>query len=140
MGWVVPDILQESEKVTDFYFDDVAQTEMTTWTKGRVALVGDACGCVSLVAGQGSSLAMAGAYSLARCLGESKSNIKGALAEYNALMVPQVTKIQKSARKFASFFFPESKWKLMIRDITMRASVMPIIRNFMKFKSIRVPK
>ncbi|MFD1863224.1 FAD-dependent monooxygenase [Planococcus chinensis] len=140
MGWVVPGLLQESEKATDFYFDDVAQTEMPTWTKGRVALVGDACGCVSVVAGQGSSLAMAGAYTLARSLGESKNDIKKALSEYDSLMVPQVTKIQKSARQFASFFLPESKWKLMFRDITMRASVMPIIRNFLKFKSIRVPK
>jgi 2-polyprenyl-6-methoxyphenol hydroxylase-like FAD-dependent oxidoreductase len=140
MKWVIPDILKESETVTDFYFDDVAQVEMPSWTKGRVALVGDACGCVSLVAGQGSSLAMAGAYTLARCLSESKNNIKEALSEYDALMVPQVTRIQRSARQFASYFFPESKWKLMIRDVTMRASVIPIVRNFVKFKSIKLPK
>ncbi|WP_433747429.1 FAD-dependent monooxygenase [Falsibacillus pallidus] len=139
MGWVIPDVLQEGETSTDFYFDEVAQVEMQAWTKGRVALVGDACGCVSLVAGQGSSLAMAGAYTLARCL-DREGNISDALSEYNALMVPQVTKIQQSARKFASYFFPESQWKLFLRDVTMRASVIPGIRNFMKFKSIRVPK
>ena len=35
------------------------------WSRGRVALVGDAAYCVSLLAGQGSALAMTGAYVLA---------------------------------------------------------------------------
>lgn len=140
MGWVIPNILREGESVADLYFDNVAQVEMSQWAKGRVALVGDACGCVSLVAGQGSSLAMAEAYTLARCLAEHKSDMRLALEDYEILMVPQVTKIQRSARQFASYFFPDTKWKLVIRDITMRASVVPVIRKFIKFKSVRLPK
>ncbi|RLQ92293.1 FAD-dependent monooxygenase [Falsibacillus albus] len=140
MGWVIPDTLQKGELADDFYFDDVAQVEMEKWTKGRVALVGDACGCVSLVAGQGASLAMAEAYTLAHCFAESKGNIEKALSDYDTMMIPQVAKVQRSARKFADYFLPETKWKLMIRDVTMRASVLPVIRNFAKFKSVRLPK
>jgi 2-polyprenyl-6-methoxyphenol hydroxylase-like FAD-dependent oxidoreductase len=48
-----------------FYFDSVSQIRMPSWTRGRVALVGDAAACPSLLAGQGSALAMVEAYVLA---------------------------------------------------------------------------
>lgn len=139
IGWLVPDLLQESETADDFYFDDVAQVEMAKWSKGRVALVGDACGCVSLVAGQGASLAMAGAYTLARCLASPGSNLQAALSHYNDIMVPQVTKVQHSARKFAGYFLPDAHWKIIVRDLSMRLSVLPVVRKFIRFKSIRLP-
>ena len=49
----------------DLYFDRVSQIKMPAWSRGRVALVGDAAFCVSLMAGQGSALSMAAAYVLA---------------------------------------------------------------------------
>ena len=47
------------------YYDLVAQVEMEQWSRGRVALIGDACCAVSLLAGQGASVAMGAAYVLA---------------------------------------------------------------------------
>ena len=44
---------------TDLYFDRVSQIVMPSQTKGRVALIGDACACPSLLAGEGSAMAMA---------------------------------------------------------------------------------
>ncbi|WP_028782247.1 FAD-dependent monooxygenase [Thalassobacillus devorans] len=140
MEWVVPDVLREANNASDFYYDDVSQVEMSRWVKGRIALVGDACQCVSLVAGQGASLAMAGAYTLAYCLRKSKGNLIRGLADYEEIMVPQVTKVQSSARKFASFYFPETRSQLYVRDLIMRVSVLPVIRNFINFKSIRIPR
>ena len=140
MGWVVPDVLKEANNASDFYYDDVSQVEMSRWVKGRIVLVGDACQCVSLVAGQGASLAMAGPYTLARCLEKSNGNLSRGSADYEEIMVPQVTKVQSSARKFASFYFPETRWQLFFRDLIMRASVVPVLRNFIKFKSVRIPK
>jgi hypothetical protein len=49
------------ESAPDFYFDSVSQIEMARWSQGRITLVGDACGCPSLLSGKGSTLAMAGA-------------------------------------------------------------------------------
>ena len=49
----------------ELYFDRVSQIRMESWSQGRVALVGDAAFCVSLLAGQGSALAMISAYVLA---------------------------------------------------------------------------
>jgi 2-polyprenyl-6-methoxyphenol hydroxylase-like FAD-dependent oxidoreductase len=53
------------ETCSDLYFDSVSQIRMDTWAQGRVALIGDACFCPSLLAGQGSALSMTGAYVLA---------------------------------------------------------------------------
>ena len=65
---------------SDFYFDRVSQIRMDRWTKGRTALVGDAAACVSLLAGEGTGLAMAEAYVLAgelqRLRGRSRRGLR----------------------------------------------------------------
>ena len=57
-GWGCPRILEAMEEVTEIYFDRVGQIRMENWTKGRMALLGDGAACVSLVAGEGTGLAM----------------------------------------------------------------------------------
>ena len=59
--WECAHILGELDRAEDLYFDRVSQIKMETWSRGRVALVGDAAFCVSLMAGQGSALAMTAA-------------------------------------------------------------------------------
>ena len=61
MPWIVPELLERCDSST-LYFDAVSQIEISRWSQGRVVVVGDASQCVSLLAGQGASLAMAGAY------------------------------------------------------------------------------
>lgn len=53
------------EKTSDFYFDSISQVQMDRWSNGRVVLVGDAAYCASPASGQGTSLALVGAYVLA---------------------------------------------------------------------------
>ena len=66
LGWVVPQILAHMrDDASGFHFDARIQVIMEHWTKGRVALVGDAGYAVSLTTGQGASMAMVGAYILA---------------------------------------------------------------------------
>ncbi len=72
LGWLVPEALAECPPSKDVYYDQVAQIEMPSWSKGRVTLVGDACYAVSLLAGQGASLGVAGAYVLADALTTSR--------------------------------------------------------------------
>ena len=68
-GWECPKILDALDGVKELYFDTVSQIFMGpqagSWTRNRVSLIGDAAFCVSLLAGQGSALAMTAAYILA---------------------------------------------------------------------------
>ncbi|TVS88527.1 FAD-binding protein [Mycobacterium helveticum] len=64
-GWVRPQLLQYMRTAPDFYFDEMSQIKMDHWAKGRVVLVGDAGYCCSPLSGQGTSVALLGAYILA---------------------------------------------------------------------------
>jgi 2-polyprenyl-6-methoxyphenol hydroxylase-like FAD-dependent oxidoreductase len=64
-GWVRPQLLQYMRSAPDFYFDEMSQIVMDHWSIGRVALVGDAAYCCSPLSGQGTSVALLGAYILA---------------------------------------------------------------------------
>ena len=81
---------------------------MTKWLKGRVFLVGDACGCPTLLSGQGASLAMGGAYMLAKALYET-ADYQDAFCRYEIQVRPHVEERQKNARDLAKSFVPRSK-------------------------------
>jgi 2-polyprenyl-6-methoxyphenol hydroxylase-like FAD-dependent oxidoreductase len=68
----------------------LAQIKMEHWSKGRIALVGDAAYCPSPYTGQGTSLALVGAYVLAWELARSGDDYAGAFARYHARMRPFV--------------------------------------------------
>ena len=64
-GWECPRILAALDHVDDLYFDVVSQIRMDHWSRGRVLLIGDAAGCISLLGGEGTGLAITEAYVLA---------------------------------------------------------------------------
>jgi 2-polyprenyl-6-methoxyphenol hydroxylase-like FAD-dependent oxidoreductase len=64
-GWEVPQLVKAMHAADDLFFDTVSQIRMPRWSSGRVALVGDAAYAPSFLTGQGSSLALVGAYVLA---------------------------------------------------------------------------
>ena len=64
-GWEVPGLVKAMHEADDLFFDTVSQIRMPHWSSGRVALVGDAAYAPSFLTGQGSSLALVGAYVLA---------------------------------------------------------------------------
>jgi 2-polyprenyl-6-methoxyphenol hydroxylase-like FAD-dependent oxidoreductase len=64
-GWEVPRLLAEMRQAPDFYFDAMGQVRMPGWSSGRVSLVGDAAYCGSPLTGQGTTMALVGAYVLA---------------------------------------------------------------------------
>ena len=71
LGWEVPKILEQLPQSRTFYMDKASQIRLPAWSRGRVGLIGDAAACPSLLAGQGSALAMAEAYVLACALNAS---------------------------------------------------------------------
>lgn len=82
IGWEVPRLLAMMEDAPDFYFDAVAQIHLPHWSEGRVALAGDAGYAPSPLSGQGTSVAVVGAYVLAGELAEAHGNYKTAFSEY----------------------------------------------------------
>jgi 2-polyprenyl-6-methoxyphenol hydroxylase-like FAD-dependent oxidoreductase len=83
-GWVRPQLLQYMRTAPDFYFDEMSQIKMDRWSKGRVALVGDAGYCCSPLSGQGTSVALLGAYVLAGELAAAGGDHEKGFAAYQA--------------------------------------------------------
>jgi 2-polyprenyl-6-methoxyphenol hydroxylase-like FAD-dependent oxidoreductase len=91
-GGAAPRILAQLDNAP-MYFDAIGQVRASRWSKGRVALLGDAAFCPSPVGGGGSSLALIGAYVLAGELCRA-DDVPAALARYERFMRPHVTAAQ----------------------------------------------
>ena len=112
-------ILERLDAATELYFDRVSQIDMSAgggWTSGRVALVGDAAFCDSLLGGQGSALAMTAAYVLAGELRRAGGDYQAAFARYQQLLRPFLLTKQRAARRFAGSFAPKSRLSLFLRN------------------------
>jgi 2-polyprenyl-6-methoxyphenol hydroxylase-like FAD-dependent oxidoreductase len=133
-GWVVEDVVRAHQAGEPIFFDSVTQIVMPQWHRGRVALIGDACGCLTLLAGQGSHMAMAGGYVLAQQLTRQPDHAS-AFAAYQDFLKPYVDKRQKDAARFAGLFVPKpNSWPwlrhLTIRLIFSRALLGLVLRSF----------
>ena len=126
-----PEIARRLEACDELYFDAVSQIELPAWSRGRTALVGDAAYCPSLLAGEGSAFAMAGAYILARELDSAGGDHARAFSNYERRFRPFIERKQKSARAFASSFAPETSFGLFVRDQVLRLSGIPAIGDFL---------
>lgn len=99
LGWVVPQILEQMKDATGFHFDARIQVVMEHWTRGRVALVGDAGYAVSLTTGQGASMAIVGAYVLAGEIASSGTDFAAGIAGYEHEIRDWVLRNQAAARQ-----------------------------------------
>ncbi|WP_307808436.1 FAD-dependent monooxygenase [Streptomyces oryzae] len=95
--WEMPRLLSTMWDAPDFHFDAGAQIHMDTWSNGRVVLVGDAGYCGSPASGQGSSMALVGAYVLAGQLKAAGGDHRAAFAGYERELRPWVTANQALA-------------------------------------------
>jgi len=100
LGWVAPRILEHMwTDASGFHFDARVQVVMEHWTRGRVALVGDAGYAVSLTTGQGASMAMTGAYVLAGEIAAAGSDLAAGVARYEDEVREYVVRNQAAARQ-----------------------------------------
>jgi 2-polyprenyl-6-methoxyphenol hydroxylase-like FAD-dependent oxidoreductase len=130
VGWKTPALLDALCRARDFYFEAVSQIQMPSWSRGRVVLVGDACQSVSLIAGQGAALAMAGAYVLAGELRKSGGNHLTAFTAYQSFMGPHVDRIQELARRIASSYVPSTDARIANRDAFVKMMFMPLVSRW----------
>jgi 2-polyprenyl-6-methoxyphenol hydroxylase-like FAD-dependent oxidoreductase len=115
-SWRLPDLMKRVHAADDLYFDSVSQVRVRPWWHGRVALLGDAASCVSLF-GDGSSLAMAGAFTLAEELAASPDNHQLAFRRYEATHRTLVDPKQRNIARGASLLIPATRRGILARNL-----------------------
>ena len=136
LGWECPQILAALDSCPEVYFDPVCQIRMKSWSKGRVGLVGDAAFCPSLLAGQGSALAMVAAYVLAGELGATGGSPEEALPRYEKRLQAFMLGKQEAAKKFAASFTPKTRWGLFLRNQVTKAFAIPFFGKWVLGSSL----
>lgn len=118
-GWKVAGLLRAMESAPDFFFDDVSQIKMDSWSKGKIGLVGDAAYCPTLLTGYGSQLALVGAYILAGELSSSAGDHEAAFRAYENELRPFVEQKHKNIRLVRQAV-PGSAFGLWLRNQVMK--------------------
>ncbi len=136
-GWEAPQILAALDDVDDLYLDVVSQIRMDRWTSGRVALIGDAAACVSLLAGEGTGLALVEAYVLAGELALAGDDPARAFPAYEARLRRFIEQKQDGAMKFVAFFATRTKLGLWLRNVGMRAMNLPFVGDLVVRRALR---
>ncbi|WP_438485251.1 FAD-dependent monooxygenase [Streptomyces sp. S186] len=96
-GWELPHTLKYMWDAPDFHFDSMSQIHLDSWSRGRVVLLGDAGYCGSPMTGQGTSLALIGAYVLAGELRAARGDHRAAFAAYERELREYVARTQQLA-------------------------------------------
>ncbi|MEU5871766.1 FAD-dependent monooxygenase [Glycomyces sp. NPDC047369] len=130
MGWETDRILADLPGAADFYFDSVTQIHMGAWSTGRAVLLGDAGYGPSPMSGQGTSLALVGAFVLAEELAAHASP-GPALAAYGRRMRPFVDANQAIAAPGLDFLVPASAFAIKARNALLRSG--PLLRLLGRF-------
>jgi 2-polyprenyl-6-methoxyphenol hydroxylase-like FAD-dependent oxidoreductase len=121
-GWRTDELLAEVQQSGKFYFDKFCQLKMPSWTKGRVALVGDAGYCASPAAGMGASLSVIGAAALADALEKHNGNPALAFQEYNQTLRPFIEEVQATAESnVRDNFIPRTEEAIHQRNTQLTA-------------------
>jgi 2-polyprenyl-6-methoxyphenol hydroxylase-like FAD-dependent oxidoreductase len=116
--WRTMEIIDTLPRADDLYFDTVSQVRMGRWSSGRVALVGDAAYRPAFLSGQGTSIAIAGAYLLASELVQH-DRPEPAFAAYQRRLRDYVEKNQNLALRTDSTVISRTKGQLMRRNIKL---------------------
>ncbi|MHA7663137.1 FAD-binding domain [Mycolicibacterium sp. HS_4_1] len=124
-GWECPQILEALERTENIYFDCMSQIVMNRWSSGRVALIGDAAAAVSLLAGEGTGLAMAEAYVLAGELNRADTDYRFAFENQERLLRGFIQDKQASARRFAATFAPTTALGVWARNQATKLFAVP---------------
>jgi len=136
-GWETTPILDALDRAEDLYFDHVSQIRMPRWSRGRTALVGDAAFCLSLMAGQGSAVAMTAAYVLAGELSRANGQHEAAFRAYENLLRPWIATKQQAAVRFARTFAPRTRFGLALRTCVMKTFFIPGLARLALGRGIR---
>ncbi|MEU8437657.1 FAD-dependent monooxygenase [Streptomyces sp. NPDC029216] len=145
VGWEVPRLLRAMRTAPDFFLDSMGQVRLDGWSRGRVALLGDAGYCATPLTGLGTSLALVGAYVLAGELAAAGGDHTVAFRRYDTVLRPYVTRAQQLPPGGAGGYAPSSRLGIRLRDLSMRSMTRRPMRNlfagqFAKAGDIALPE
>lgn len=143
-GWRVPRLLHAMRTAPDFAFGPVGQVRLDSWSRGRVALVGDAGYCPTPLTGLGTSLALVGAYVLAGELAAAGGDHRVAFDNYDRVLRPHVTEAQKLPPGGVSGYAPSNRFAIRMRAASMRSMTRwpmraIVAKEFTKAQNIALP-
>ena len=94
LGWETDRLVKGMMEAQNFYFEEISQVMLNKWSQGRCVLLGDTAYCPSPLTGQGTNLAILGAYVLAFRLVKDAENPTKAFEQYEKDMRPYVDRVQ----------------------------------------------
>lgn len=124
--WRTGEIIDTLADSSDVYFDTVSQIRMDRWSNGRVALVGDAAYAPAFLSGQGTSIAIAGAYVLASELVRHDRPDR-AFEAYERRLRHYVTTNQELALRADSTVISTTRGRLLRRNLTL--ATVPLLQR-----------
>lgn len=131
VGGAAPRVLDALEAGAPMYFSAVGQVRTPSWSKGRIALLGDAAFCNATFGGAGTSLALIGAYILAGELAES-SDIHAALTRYQRMMRPFVDTTRLVSPRLLRLANPRTRAGIRILHGGARLAASPVGKTIAK--------
>ncbi|WNG81244.1 FAD-dependent monooxygenase [Mycobacterium sp. ITM-2016-00316] len=117
--------LNELGRTPAFYFDAITQLQLTSWSRGRVTLVGDAGYCPGPAVGGSTSLAVIGAYVLAGELQRAGGDPAVAYAAYERVMREPVLGARALAKSMAKSILPSSP--LGVRALIVAGQLISVL-------------
>ncbi|MFI7544105.1 FAD-dependent monooxygenase [Actinoplanes sp. NPDC049599] len=115
LGWAVPRMLAALATADDLYFDQICRVDIKPWSRGRVALVGDAA-CGATLGGMGNGTALVAAYTLAGELAAAGGDHTVAFARYEERIRPFARRAQRGGAGAGRFLAPKTARGLAIRN------------------------
>ncbi|MCK8478918.1 FAD-dependent oxidoreductase [Microbacterium aurugineum] len=137
LGWIIPEVLTGLQEADSVYFDTVSQVVVPSWSKGRVALLGDSAWCVTLFAGYGSSLAVGGADRLVTELTARPDDIPAALQAWETAIRPEAERKQRLGRRVKGIYAPAHPLTLWLSMLPLRLASFPLVRSYMTRRYIK---
>ncbi|WP_316528390.1 FAD-dependent monooxygenase [Kitasatospora brasiliensis] len=136
-GWETDRLLAAMADADDFFLEHLGQVRLDRYTRGRIALIGDAACCPTPLTGLGTSLALVGAYLLAGELATAQGDFTTAFARFQRQMKPYAAKAQDLPPGGIAGYAPNHRPMIALRAASMRWMTRRPLRTLMEAQAAK---
>jgi 2-polyprenyl-6-methoxyphenol hydroxylase-like FAD-dependent oxidoreductase len=115
MGWETSRLLDGLATARELYFDAICRVDVQPWSRGRIALLGDAA-CGATIGGGGNGTAVVAAYVLAGELAAANGDHAAAFRRYEDRLTAFARRHQKGADTTGGFLAPRRALSIRLRN------------------------